>query len=193
MDLATIEPAIQDWIAKLTDIARPLVVWENQPRPASQTGTIATLSWVSSTGWGTDERRDEVDLHGNLVPLIVGQRAMTFQVTIETHDQRPGYTARNYLERARDRFWWPSGQAILAAVNVSFISSPGVRTLDAPRGQRMMSLAALEIKFGATVVTRDVDGGSSTIEHALVTSHLEQGGTELPAGLQLHNARIPTP
>lgn len=166
MDLATIEPALCALAATLTGVDAAFCVFENAPRPRDA-GQLVLLSWVSSTGVGTDQTRwvyaANADPLLEMTPTVEGPRFAVLQLSILTQDQRAGYTSRQLAERARTRLLWPSSLAALSAVNLALAGSPEVVKADFTRDHHVVSRSILEIKLNASAAEADTAGRNAYI------------------------------
>lgn len=189
MLFSVIEPALLGWVSALTGIERLCCVWKNAPRP-QHNGRLVLLSWVSSTGRGTDgvswEYAANADPLQEVTPVSRGPRELVLQVSVESFDQRPGETSRAALEQLRDRLHWPSSRAALAAVGLALGSMPGgVIEADYAVDKRMVSRSLLEVRLNGASTSRDIAGRTSYIATADVTAAItDPAGTPLAASIQ---------
>lgn len=190
MDFAVIEPALAAWASALTGVEATCVLWENAPR-VQHNGRIVLLSWVSSVGRGVDGVAWEYAAHADplqeMTPVSRGPRELVVQLSAQTHDQRPGQTARALLEQLRDRLHWPSGRAILSAAGLALGSMPGsVTPADYRVDGRMVSRAVLDVRLNAVSNAADTAGRTGYLATVAVASALtDPAGDPLPASLQL--------
>ena len=164
MDLTSIEPALAALLATLSGVEATCVVWENAPRPRYNS-RLALLSWVSGVGVGVDETTWDyavaVDPLAEMTPTVTGQRKVVLQVSVESLDQRPGYTARNTLEEVRTRLQSPSALAALKAVGLAFASSGNVTPADYRVDGRWLSRSVLDVRLNALSRITDTAGRTS--------------------------------
>lgn len=167
MNLDVIEPALAALAATLTGVDARLCVWENAVRPAYQSALVL-LSWVSTQGVGVDEEKwayaANADPLLEMTPTVEGPRFAVVQLSIESIDQRPGYTARHLAERARTRLQWPSSLATLRAADLALAGVGAVIKADY-RGSndRWISRALLEMRLNAKATDADLAGRTSYI------------------------------
>ena len=190
MDLATIEPALLAWVAALTGVEASCVLWENQPRVRPNTALV-TLSWVSIAGVGTDETSwryaENDDPLLEMSATVAGPRACVLQVSIETYDQRSGYTARSIAETARTRARGPTSEATLLAAGLGLAGVGDVRNADYRVDQRWIARTVMEFRLNAE--SRVADGHTSYI--AEVDATLTLAGTTSPTGYGPTEITIP--
>lgn len=191
MDFTTIEPALCALVASATGIEAACVLFENMPR-VRHNGRLALLSWVSTGGVGsaTDEERwaytPNADPLQEMRVTLCGPRELRLQVSVETLDQRPGYTARALAERARDRFTMPSSRTALAAVGLAFVRATEATQRDYRVDGRWVPRALFEVQLNGAASVEDVDARTSYIATAEVTaSVVRPDGTPVtPSSLQ---------
>lgn len=188
MDFVVIESGLPAWVQLLTGIAVGVITWENAPRSAHE-GARVLLSWVETHGVGIDEQRWDFDAEAlpleQMVPAVHGVRSAVLQVLVEVHEQRPGHTARAVLEGMRTRMRMQGSLDALRAIGLGLADTPGnVVKLDAPSGGRIISRAALDVRFNATDSVTDDGGKTSYIDSVeTVTDVRRPDGTALPPSL----------
>ena len=190
MDLATIEPALLGWAAAITGVESTCVLWENAPRVRSNTALVL-LSWVSIVGVGTDETSwayaENVDPLQEMTATVAGPRTCVLQLSVETYDQRPGYTARAIAETARTRARGPRSEAALLAAGLGLAGVGDVRNADYRVDQRWIARTVMECRLNAE--SRVVDGTTSYI--ATVEAELTLAGTATEEGYGPTEITIP--
>lgn len=128
----TIQTALKSLVASLTGLAQVQWFDERLPFVAAQSTqfAVARLQVFAVSSVGTwDDRQLQTgawldgvftgeavgeDNDGPLYESIRGQRTFTLRVSVESYDQTPGRTARQYLETLRDRLQRASVSTILA-------------------------------------------------------------------------------
>lgn len=189
MDLETIEHALSALVATLSGIEALCVQWENHPR-VQHNGRLALLSWVSIEGRGTDEVLWAYDPAAptsatDFTPELVGQRVAVLQVAIESHDQRPGHTARRIAETIRSGFSMPSAVAALKAVDLGLASVGQTIAADYKSDDRFVSRSIVEVRLNAVSRITDTAGATPRIDTVGLTATItDPAGTALPASLQ---------
>lgn len=188
MEYDVLEPALSAWVATLTGVDPLVVVWENVPRPRHN-GVLVLLSWLSATKLGTDDAAWVYSVNpdplAEMVPEVGGPRVLSLQVSVETHDQRPGRTARAVAERLRDRVRLPSSVAALQAANLGLVQATSVTQSDYRVDTRVVSRALLELTFNASAFVRDTAGATSYIAGVQTSASITNvDGTALPASIQ---------
>jgi hypothetical protein len=191
MDFETIEPALLLLVASATGVEASCVLFENAPR-VRHNGQLALLSWVSTgnVGGATDEERWAYVSNAN--PLqemrvtLAGPRELRLQVSVETLDQRPGYTARALAERARARFAAPSARAALEAVGLAFVRATEVTRADYRVDGRVVPRSLFEAQMNGAASFEDTDARTSYIATVGVTATVKRpdGSTVSPSSLQ---------
>jgi len=189
MDLETIEPALLTWAAALTGVPTAACLWENAPR-VQHGGQLVLLSWVSTTSKGTDQVRWEYDpaaptSETDFTPEVCGQRVAALQVSIESHDQRPGHTSRHIAERARTRMSQPSAVATLRGLNLGLADVGDAVVADYQVDGRWVSRSIVEVRLNAVSRVVDTAGAAPRIDTVGLTATITTpAGTALPASLQ---------
>lgn len=190
MDHATLDPLLLALVARATGITATCVQWDGDPR-VQHTGSQALLSWVSVTSlghdgtvWDYDAAAGAVDPLTEMTPTQHGRRRAVLQVSVDVHDQRPGYNASTIARRLPDRLRAPSFLAEIAAMGLGLASIGDVIRADYESDDRLVSRALVELTFNAHATFVDTAGQNASIAtveiDATVTS---AGGTELPATL----------
>lgn len=190
MNLATLKPAIQTWVATLLGVDPTQVVWENDPRPA-RIGILVTLSIIALAGQGGDETRwtftSDPAPANNAVAQVTRNLRLTLQVSVESFDQTPGAGALETAQRLRDAWRSPSSLAFLASNNVAVSDVRDASVRDYPVQGRWISRAITEVRMSATSTYTDTRGATGTIEHVGVTSTItDESGAAYPTPLQIH-------
>lgn len=189
MDLETIEPALATLVAALTGVESGCVVWENALRPRHN-GQLVVLSWVTTQGVGVDSEtwtfEANADPTQEMTPTVQGARFGTLQLSVESTDQRPGYTARKIAERARTRFERQSTDDALGAVHLALAGVGAVTNADYPgSNDRMVSRCILEVRLNGRAREADTAGRTSYIATVQATAALTRpDGAALDADLQ---------
>lgn len=173
MNFTTIEPALCALVATLTGIEAACVRMENTPA-VRHNGREALLSWVSTEAPGGDDTRwaytADADPLQEMRVTVEGPRAATLQVSVETHNQAAGQTARVLAERTRTRLQWPSSRASLAAVGLALVRVADVRQLDYEVDSRTVSRALFEVRFNGADAAEDEAARTSYIATVGVTA-----------------------
>lgn len=189
MDLATIEPALAALAATLTGVEATCCVFENAPRPRANTALVI-LSWVSRSGFGTDETSWEYAANADplleMTPTVQGPRVASLQFAVEVFaDQRPGHNAASLIERARTRLRWPSSLTTLSAAGLALASIGAATQADYRADGRMVSRSLFEVRLNGASTEADTAGATSYIADADVTGTVTDAeGTALPETLQ---------
>lgn len=159
IDWATLQPGLQALVATLTGLAVGDVTWSGakqtfaaQPKFAKaelqafgnrSVGTLDALTW------------DELTADGPMVQTALGVRELTLRVKVTCYDQRPGFTARNYLEMLRDRLPWDSARDSLAALSLGFQSVLSLTDLSTPADSHVASVGAIDVRLNVATTDRD--------------------------------------
>lgn len=106
-------------------------------------GTLDALSW------------SELTANGPLVQTMYGTRTITLRTKVTVYSQAPGMTARNFLERLRDRMAWDSTRDALRLLSLGYQSAASLADLSKPIDGRIASIAALDLKFNVGVADQD--------------------------------------
>lgn len=163
MNHTTIEPALCALAAAITGVNVAFCVFQNAPRPRHD-GQLVTLSWVSIESVGTDEQSWEYASNADplleMTPSVQGPRAATLQFSIESTDQRAGYTAHALADRARTRLMWPSSLDALSAVDLALAGIGNVVTTDSRADGRWLSRCTLDVRLNG--IARESDLGART-------------------------------
>ena len=188
MNHATIEPALCSLASAITGVESALCVFQNAKRPVHN-GTLVTLSWVGIRGVGTDETEwtyaANADPLLEMTPTVKGQRGATLQVTIESTDQRPGYTAHAIADRARTRLYRPSSLDALAAVDLALATVGDTITTDSKVDGRWISRCTFDVRLNGLASEADLDGRVPYIAEVVATATITRpDGTSIDTDIQ---------
>jgi hypothetical protein len=183
-----IEPALCSLASAITGVDAGLCVFQNAARPRHN-GTLVTLSWVSIESVGTDEQEwtyaANADPLLEMTPTVQGPRAATLQLSIESTDQRPGYTAHALADKARTRLFWPSSLEALSDVDLALASIGNVVTADYKVDGRWLSRCTLDVRLNGIASEADLNGRTSYIATVEATATIRSpNGTALDIDIQ---------
>lgn len=164
IDWEAIEPALVTIFTALSGVAATR--WEGAPgmMPNPADGTTCDLSVISVVGIGHDEllhRRPDantppgvgLDPWGGSTPALVetarGWREIVIRAKVTSAHQSPGYAARVFLERIRDRLRWSDVRTALRDVGLGFNQIAASVDLSQVIDKRMRSIAAIDVRFNA--------------------------------------------
>lgn len=188
MNYATLQAALVLWVAALTGIDAKAIVWENEIRVQSP-GVLIVLSWVSTAPVGIEDTRWENTGDAapalNMEPVVVGQRALVLQLSIESVLTTPDApNARVVAEQFRTRVRAPSSLTRLTDAQVGLQSVGAVQQADYRVDQRWRNRCIVEVRLNATTFFRDTEGAAPSMESVLVSSDLQSlNGTDSPVQL----------
>lgn len=189
MDFEAVEAGLLDWASVVTGVERACCQWENEAR-VQDNGRLCLLSWVSSVGFGTDDRAwvyaANADPLLEMTPVISGPRSYVLQISVECIDQRSGHTARASLERARERIQAPSALARLKALDLAYADLGTVLTTDYAVDDHLVSRCTLDVTLNASGSFTDTDGRTSYIATLALSSTVTR-----PDGSAAPSAAIP--
>jgi hypothetical protein len=166
------------WVARTSKIPIDDVVWTGEPegmlgRPCARLNLIGANAPVSN---------DEVRLVSqgpgqDAAVRIVGNRAITLNVLVQTRDGTPWGRAFRYLERLRDALYLPSSQKLFGDLNIG-LDGPGV-LVDLQRfvDFRRESAASLDVRLLYAFDTMCECGEGLTPETIGTIEHVRVAGT----------------
>jgi len=179
MDWQVLQDGLKALVAAAGGIEAHNIAWDGEP-DAMRGYPMAVLEL---TRHGRDRVADEVryepDSDGRLVPYLVGQRAVTLQVTVKSRNQRGLHKATAILERLRTRLELPRSQQMLDDLEVVLRES-STPTVDqsAVSQQREESIAQLTLTLGYVAEERDEEHPEEAIEHVQVGGEITTGPDE---------------
>lgn len=176
IDWETLQAGIKTLVANLTGLTTVQWYDEQLPLVAAQSNQFAIARCmvfaVTSIGawddrqfatgtWtaGVFEAEDpEDDNDGALFETIRGQRAFTLRVSVESYDQRPGRTARQYLEAMRDRLTRKSIQPTLNLLALGFAEVLMLRDISDNQDDHVVSKAVFDTRWNLGTSDTDPSG-----------------------------------
>lgn len=192
MDWAVQQAAIEKWFKGVTGLP---VSWDkqaaqNNKRPSAELGVF------SFKGVGEDELRFEVDDDADdgrdLLYTVVGHRLFTLTCKVRSRDNRPGYAAAAYLEKARTSLAFPSTRTIFSDAEIALVNAEALVELPGSFDNREESFAVLDIHLSTVVNESDESEFATYINTVEVTSDLiDLDGNSLPNSIQISGEEIP--
>jgi hypothetical protein len=186
MDWQALQDGLKALVAAASGIRAQNIAWDGEPEVMRNYPMAMLELQQPSRDASTDETRHELDDEGRLVPVIVGNRAVTLLVTVKSRDQRGPSKAYAILERLRTRLELPSSLQALDALGVALRDSPATQDISAVSQSREESIAQLSFSVGYVVEERgaeppDEEPALDTIEHVQLSGEvLEYAGAESP-------------
>jgi len=207
VDWATVLPGIAALLARLTG----LQTFERDSPPKFTDPVLkAKLEFAvtSCVAVGRDERRytydgTVVDPNARMVLTIDGNREFVLAVKCVSYDHTPLHSAEFFLERIYTKLSWPSSQAALNAVGISFTGAEKFVNVSAniSDADRVFSLGVKDFRFLASVtdtvppdptdVSHFGDSPIGTIDHVQLTSVYLYGVDGNPLGKQVGPIVVP--
>lgn len=189
MSWEVIKPGLRDWVAAMAELysertAKPCVAWRDDPL-AFDPPQRAVLHAFGDATKGTDGIRYELDAETQkLIPSTHGNRLFTVSIEFRSKTQEAGKSARFYAERMRNRIAWPRGQAMLKALNVSFVRIETFSDLSTAVDGRVEGRCVLDVRLQTRIQETDAAGGVGYFERAALETTYERpdGQTELVVG-----------
>jgi hypothetical protein len=159
MDLESLQPAFKTLIETISELE---TVWEDEPRPFvdPMSKAICLLTITASAERGTgDDRKTNQDLTKpqgeELADTFTGLREVTLSAKIESYDQSPGFTGRQYAERIRNGMKWRSSQAVLNGLGCSVIRVMDPVDLSETRDDHRVSIVAVDVRLNVMLEHSD--------------------------------------
>ena len=177
MDWQALHDGIKAFVAAASGIEEHNVAWDGEPETMrSYPMAMLELVALNRDAAASDETRYEPNDDGQLVPVVVGQRVATLQVTIKSRNQRAPHKAYVIADRMRSRIELPAAQRALDELGVVVRDSAAIRDLSAVSQQREESVAQLSMTLSFVVVERDDDAEhlESTIERVIVSGEVAE-------------------
>lgn len=133
--------------------------------------------YVEETPEPTPENPDP---ESQLIPYQMGNRRITLEVRVESHQQTDEMWAWSTIERMRTRLSRPSSLQKLLGINMALVRTQGAVPLPMVRDKRHISVAVMEVVLSARFADADVP--VDWIEHIEITSKLKDADdSELPS------------
>jgi hypothetical protein len=199
VDWGAFSDGMRTWIGKTAKISVDDVVWTGEPE-----GMLgyprARLNLNGSTGLGISDialGNDEVRLvpqgpGEDAIVRIVGNRAVTLQILVQTRDGTPWGRAFRHIERIRDALFLPSTMQLFSDLGIG-LDGPGV-PIDLLRlfDFRKESSASLELRLLYSFDTLcECDADTMTPETIGTIEHVRVAGTVYtPAVVQVPERQI---
>lgn len=185
MDWQAFADGTREWIARATTIQIDDVIWKGEP--LGMLGKpCAILNLNGSTGLGLSDialGNDEIRLvsqgpGADAIVQIVGNRAITLNIIVQTRDGTPWGRAFRYIERIRDSLFLPSTQALFDSLGIG-LDGPGT-PIDLQRifDFRQESTASLDLRLLYAFDTLCDCGADTMFPETLNTiEHVRVAGT----------------
>lgn len=163
--------------------------WVNEPRKHLTVGQRVYLEVLSVRSIGVDEIRAEATNEPqpalNYRQRLVGNRAVTITVTVESLNQSPDKSARVFLERFRFGLRRPSSLATLQAANLAIVGMQALTNRDRVEDSRMISVASLDLTIACSANDPDLDAeATSTIDTVELENRVrDTDGSILPSSI----------
>jgi hypothetical protein len=178
MDFVTLQAGIEAWLTTLvgTDPKGAQVPVRELEAPQQMAPNRVWCSYKIGTSQEVGRDFTVYDLDESLpsgednVPHQWAQRRFTLEISVESHNQTPGWAARNFLERVRTRLTRPSSLKALRALNVSILGHEPLANADRTNAERSMSKAVLDVHMGHALIEADTSGATGVIETVEVES-----------------------
>lgn len=193
MDWQVFADSMRSWVASTSHIPCADVVWTGEPE-GMLTRPCARLNLLGANAPVTN---DEVRLVSqgpdqDAQVRIVGNRAITLNIIVQTRDGTPWGRAFRYLERIRDSLYLPSTQSLFAKLNVG-LEGPGI-LVDLLRffDFRKESAGSLDVRFLYTFDTMCECGEALVPETIGTIEHVRVAGTvNTPFGGDVDVVQVP--
>jgi hypothetical protein len=184
VDWLSFADGMRAFVAHSSKIQIDDVVWTGEPegmlgRPCARLNLLGSNGLgISDIALGNDEVRYVSQGPGQDAAVrIVGNRAVTLNIIVQTRDGTPWGRAFRYLERIRDGLFLPSTQALFSDLRIG-LDGPGVlidlqRLFDA----RKESAASLDLRLLYAFDTMCECGEGMTPETIGTIEHVRVAGT----------------
>jgi hypothetical protein len=192
MDWATQQTAIEKWFKKATGLP---VEWTKQP--AEHNRRPCAELWVNTfQSVGEDELRSTLDEDAtdgrDLLYEVCGHRLFILTCKVRSRDNRPGYHAGAYLEKARTSLAKPSTKSIFSDAEIALINAEAVAELPGLFDGREESFASMDIRLSTVVNESDESEAGTYINTVEITSNIiDIDGNSLANSLQFVEEEMP--
>lgn len=187
--MATTVPkeALRALIVLLAETPASNVLWAGEPVPfvAPKGGKVQgliTLSPTARRSVGVDEEKRTYPTSTTVTRTFTGQRVVTISVKAENYGAEEGF---DLLESVRTLMGSDENRAILNAAGLALASISDVRVLDGSAGNRVLSVAQMDVILNQRVEKVITSGGDTYIQSVEVageaTSDLVIAGTDVIA------------
>lgn len=184
MDWKAFADGVAGWISVTTHIQRDDIYWEGEPLgmlgyPRARLNLNGSNGLgISDIALGSDEVRYVDNGDGTASVRVVGNRAITLQILVQTRDGTPWGRAFRYLERVRDSLFYPATQELFSALGIG-LDGPGILVdIDRVFDFRKESTGSMELRLLYAYDTMCECGDDfpvptiGTIEHVRVRGHV---------------------
>jgi hypothetical protein len=192
MDWALMQKTLTGWFQQNTGIP---VIWGTQAAEHQQP-PYAELRITAFQQIGEDENRaafDDTATDGrDLKYTVCGQRRFRLGCKITSRDNRPGYAAQAYAEKARNSLIKRSTTAMFRGAEMAVFKAEPTIDLGTIFQDREESVAILDIHMGTVVNESSEREYTTYINTVEVTSNtLDTSGTRIKESLQWDEEVIP--
>jgi hypothetical protein len=192
VDWETIQTALTAWMTAATNLP---VIWDLQAAVYNNK-PVAEMRIFASQGVGTDELRRAYDgtapAGSELQYTVSGHRIFTVGCKVRSRDNRPGYAAPAYLERARTSLTKPSVIALFQNAEIAIIGAEAVQDLSGWFQDRQESFASMDVIMSTVVNDTDSNEIGTYINTVEISSNVvDVSGVSISNTLQLVNEEIP--
>lgn len=175
MDWQALQDGLKSLVAAASGLAEHNLAWDGEPE-VMRGYPMAMLELKQPRRDGTsDETRYEANELGQLIPYIVGNRAMEFVITVKSREQRADSKAYALLDQLRTRLELPSALRAFDELGVALRDSPAIVDLSAVSQAREESVGQLSMTLGYVVEERDAQSPEEPIEHVQVSGEVALG------------------
>jgi len=170
-----VEDGLRGWVIAMTGTEAHLVAWDKEPvdfRTYNQID-LRLFDHRARNGMEATIVYPEPDEAGLIHPMVVGERACSWSITVTTRDQHANAKAYVVLDSLALMLELPYTQALLEALGMTMIDSrPVIVSGNPPSEHRNLSQAMLRVELGYVLTVSAPAGvvdGVSIIEHAEVS------------------------
>lgn len=175
MNWQAVEDGLRDWVIAMTGTEPHLVAWDKEPIGFRTYVQIDLRLYDHRGRNGIDSTLiyPDPDESGQIKPIIAGERACTWSITVTTRDQHADAKAYVVLDRLALLLDLPYTHEKFGCFGMSVIDTgPVIVSTNVPSEHRELSQAMLRVEL-AYVLTVEapegVDDAVSIIEHAEVS------------------------
>jgi hypothetical protein len=176
VDWQAAETGLRGWVLEMSGIDPSLVAWDREPWGYR---VYPQVDLRLGDHRGRDGITPEIvypppDVNGWVKPSVVGQRLVTWSITVTTRDQHADTKAYVVLDQLAMLMQLPYSQDLFAELGLALIGSDqAIVSLYPPSEHRDLSQASLRTDFGYVLcVTAPAgtlpDSATTIIEHAEV-------------------------
>ena len=192
MNWTTLHDTLDTWFKRATGLS--IVSWDKEKTafPAYPFGELALNTWSNV---GTDEVRRAYDPTAEagheVVNSVSGHRTFTLSCKARSRDNRPGYAAIVYIEKARNSLAKPNTIALFQEAEISLIEATPSVELPGLFQDREDSFASFDLRMCAVINETDPLDAGGYISKVQITSDLKDvDGESIPNTLQLDKEEI---